>query len=218
MSFKTILQSLYSRFITRKVTLLIRGENNVLIVNYAALKHVTFNIKGSNNKIIIADNVSLKNLTFYIRGCDNIITIQNNVRISGGSLWQEDSYTEIHIGMNSTFESVHLAATENHSKIVIGEDCMFARDIEIRTGDSHSILDLETNKRINHAKDVAIGNHVWVASHCVILKGVSIPNYSVVATGSIVTKSIQDENVIIGGNPAKIIKQNITWKRERLGE
>lgn len=213
-----MLKSFYYRYITKKVTLLIRGKNNEINVNYAALNHVTFDIKGSNNKIIIDDYVSLKNLTIFIRGCDNLITIQKNVRISGGSLWQEDSYTEIHIGMNSTFERVHLAATENHSKIVIGEDCMFAYDIEVRTGDSHSILDFETNKRINYAENVAIGDHVWVAAHCVILKGVSIPNNSVVATGSIVTKPMLTENVIIGGNPAKIIKQNITWKRERLCE
>lgn len=215
-SLKNQLKALYCRIIPKIYKKHIQGKNNKIVMKYCAISNVTFDIIGSNNMILIEDNVILSNLTILIRGCNNLISIQNNVRISGGSLWQEDSFTEIIIGKNSTIESAHLAATENMSKITIGEDCMFAYDIEIRTGDSHSIINYETNKRINYAKNILIGNHVWIAAHCIILKGVNIHNNSVIATGSIVTKSILDENVIIGGNPAQVIKKNITWKRERI--
>jgi len=43
---------------------------------------------------------------------------------------------------------VHIAVTEN-SKVLIGEDCMLANDIDIRTGDSHSVIDMETGERLN---------------------------------------------------------------------
>jgi len=108
-----------------------------------------------------------------------------------------------------------LAITENNSKLTIGEDCMFSKNIEVRTGDSHSIIDLETGQRINPAKDVHIGNHVWVGAHAKILKGVSIADHAIIATGAIVTNNIP-ANCIASGVPAKVIKENITWKRERV--
>lgn len=93
---------------------------------------------------------------------------------------------------------------------------MFAYDIDLRTGDSHSIIDAHTQKRINYAQNIEIGNHVWIASHVSILKGVRISDNSVVATRAVVTKSFEDENVLIGGTPAKKIKENINWDRQRI--
>ncbi|MGS0525300.1 hypothetical protein ACU8V7_09025 [Zobellia nedashkovskayae] len=83
---------------------------------------------------------------------------------------------------NSTFEDTHLAVTEPSSKVTIGVDCMFANTIDIRTGDSHSIIDIKSNKRINYAKNIIIGNHVWVGAHSSILKGATIADNSIVAT------------------------------------
>ena len=67
---------------------------------------------------------------------------------------------------------------------------MFSNDIEFRTGDSHSIVDLDTRKRINYSQNIHVGNHVWIGSRSIILKGVNIGNNSIIGTGSIVTKSI----------------------------
>lgn len=93
---------------------------------------------------------------------------------------------------------------------------MFANYIDLRTGDSHSIIDIVANKRINYAQNIEIGNHVWVASHVSILKGVNILSNSIVATRSVVTKKFYKENILIGGIPANIIKENITWNRNRI--
>jgi len=92
---------------------------------------------------------------------------------------------------------------------------MLAYDIEIRTGDSHSIIDLNTHNRINYAQNVKIGNHVWLCADVKILKGVTIGKNSIIGTGSIVTKSIPD-NCIAAGIPAKVIHNNVTWKRPRI--
>ena len=133
-------------------------------------------------------------------------------------MWIEDNDCEIRIGTRTTFEDVHFSVTEPKSKIIIGEDCMFAYDIDLRTGDSHSIIDSTTMKRINYAKNVEIDNHVWVASHVSILKGVKISPNSVVATRSTVTKIFDKSGVLIGGTPAKVLKENITWDRTTIYE
>lgn len=191
--------------------------NKVSIPLAAKFNECEIHIEGNNNEIEIGDCTRFNNTRFYIKGSSNKIKIHNEVVFSrGGEFWIEDTQCLIEIGEGSSFEDVHLAATENGSKIIIGKQCMFAYDIDLRTGDSHSIISTETNQRINYAKDIAIGDHVWIASHCSILKGVSIAENSVVATRSVVTKSFSAKGVIIGGSPAKIIKENINWDRARL--
>jgi len=151
---------------------------------------------------------------FRIRGDDHSIYIGKNCRFHQGSnIWLVGFGGRLDIGEGTTFEKVHLAVSEPDSAITIGRGCMFAYDIDVRTGDSHAILDRVTNDRINNPEDVRIGNHVWVAAHSRILKGVTIPDDSVVATGSIVTKKFTQKGIIIAGNPARMVKEGINWAR-----
>lgn len=92
---------------------------------------------------------------------------------------------------------------------------MFSYEVEVRTGDSHSIIDKHTKKRLNYAKNIEIGNHVWVGAHTKILKGVIIGDNSIVGLGSIVTKSV-GSSVIVAGMPAKTVREDISWLRERI--
>lgn len=194
----------------------VRGHGNYVVTNLSTLTGVGVEIFGSGNKIDFGANLKAADLNIYIRGNNNKIIIGDDCRfIKGGDLWIEDDGCEIIIGDSTSFVSTHLAATESKSKILIGKDCMFAYDIDVRTGDSHSILDAGTGKRINYAKDVNIGNHVWVAAHVRILKGVNVLDNCIVGTGSVVTKSYGKSNVIYAGNPAKVIKENISWTRDR---
>jgi hypothetical protein len=195
---------------------IIQGTNNTISYDNSILSSVTFDIQGDNNKVEIKEGCVLRNVTFNIRGSGHRVLINRGCRFKhGGSIWFEDSNGLLSIGEKSTFESVHLAITEPNSRIIIGKDCMFASDIDVRTGDSHSIISQENNQRINYAEDITIGNHVWVAAHCILLKGAAIPDDSVVATGSVVTKKYDTKGIIIGGNPAQQIKKGITWNKKR---
>ena len=63
--------------------------------------------------------------------------------------------------------------------------------------------------RRNHlgiAKPVTIGNDVWIGANCTILPGVNIGNNVVIAAGAVVTKDVPD-NCVVGGVPAKVIKE-----------
>lgn len=196
----------------------ISGRGNVFeFSGTSAFVNCKADVVGNNNHISIADYCSFNNVTFLIRGDNNRIHISEGVRFKyGGSLHIEDQNCLIQIGGYSTFEQTHIAVTEPGSQVLIGEDCMFAYDIDVRTGDSHSIIDANTNERINYAKNISIADHVWVGPHCSILKGVSIRKNCVVATRSVLTKSFLQEGVIIGGSPSQILKENITWDRRRI--
>ena len=128
----------------------------------------------------------------------------------------EDNRCQILIGTNNIFSGGEFAVAENDSVIEIGCNCLFSREVEIVTTDSHSILDKNSLTRINNAKNVKIGNNVWIGAHAVLLKGSTIPNCCVIGRNTVVTKSFCIENCILAGVPAKIVKENILWQVERI--
>ena len=211
----------------------ISGNNN-LIQNRGVFFKVKFDIIGNNNTIKIGKKTKLYNTTIFIRGDNHILIIDEDCIIKGGSFWFEDSFCKIHIGKETTIESADFAVTENKSTILIGADCMFSDEIVLRTGDSHAIIDQSKNIKINNAQDIMIsndyilgiikinnaqdiiiGNHVWIGSRSTILKGVVIGDNTVIGTGSIVTKSVLCNTVSVG-IPARMIKSNVGWSRNRF--
>lgn len=57
------------------------------------------------------------------------------------------------------------------------------------------------------SKPIAIGDNCWLGSNVTILPGVELGDHTIVAAGAVVSKSFRQGNVIIGGVPAKVIKQ-----------
>jgi acetyltransferase-like isoleucine patch superfamily enzyme len=86
----------------------------------------------------------------------------------------------------------------------------------MNTSDFHSIIDKNTNLRINIPQNIIIEDDVWIGFNARINKGAVIGKDSVVATAAIVPGKNFPSNVILAGIPAKIIKENITWCREKL--
>jgi acetyltransferase-like isoleucine patch superfamily enzyme len=190
------------------------GKNNV-IVNNGVFWNVKYDIIGNNNTVEIMHRTTLSDMTIFIRGNNHKLKIEENCILRGGSFWFEDSFCEIFIGKNTSIESAHFAVTEIKTRIDVGEDCMFSNGIELRTGDSHAIIDIENNVKINNAQNIMIGNHVWIGARSIILKGVVIGDNTIIGTGSIVTKSILNNSVAVG-IPANVIKRNVNWVRERF--
>ena len=189
--------------------------NNTIDISGSFVSNTKFRISGTKNEIIIGRMAKLKNCTITILGNNNKIkigggrTIINNV-----SFYSEDHNNHIIIGEHFTMEGGHIASTEGEN-ITIGNDCMFSGDIEIRNGDSHSIIKEGTQKRTNWAKSVLIGNHVWLAAHVRVLKGSIIPPNSIVGNSSVVLGKLTSPNSIYVGNPAKLVKDQINWDRDR---
>lgn len=167
--------------------------------------------KGQNNKILIGEYSFLHNCKISISGCNNTIIIGENVRLSNASFWIEGNDNLIELGSYTTIEGGEFATLEGTS-IRIGTDCMFSHSIEFRISDSHMIYDM-TGIRINPAKSIVIGNHVWLGAHVKILKGAQIASESIVGIGAIVTSPLLTPNSIYAGIPARKIKENITWSR-----
>lgn len=203
---------LYNHIIGRNHFKIRKG--NKINCNSSRLKNCNIQVKGKNNRIQIGPYASLVNCNIHIDGNNNLITIQENCYCKELCIAMEENDNTLKIGKNTTIHGKTNLDVIESCKIEIEEDCMLSSDISIRTGDSHAIVD-ERGNRINPSKDVTIGKHVWIGMKVIILKGVEIKENTIVGAGSLVTKTFQEGNIILAGNPAKIIKQNVNWSRER---
>lgn len=98
-----------------------------------------------------------------------------------------------------------------HKKIKFGHNVLLSWDVLIMDTDLHRI---ETRKieHINPDKSIFIGDNVWVGCRSLILKGVNIPNGSIIAANSTIVKNdIDKENTILGGKPLRVLKDNVKW-------
>lgn len=94
-----------------------------------------------------------------------------------------------------------------HDSITIGDDVVISEGVIIRDSDNHELL-YDGYKK---TQPISIGNHVWIGIGATILKGVNIGDGAVIAAGSVVTKDVPS-GVLVGGVPAKILKENVKWK------
>lgn len=148
-----------------------------------------------------------------------VIVIGKYCNLKFLNVYMEDSNNELFVGDYVSVNAFKRHEVRLHivegSKIQIGNNCLFSNSIQMHTSDFHSILDYSDN-RINHAMPIILNNNVWIGFGSTILKGVSIGSNSVVGANSNVPRGSYSDNSIIGGNPAKIIKTNIQWKKERV--
>ena len=190
-------------------------NNNSCQYKRGCLKNTPIEIGGKNNSIVIGDGSVLHNSRIVVYGSDHNLVIGNDCIIKNCVFWFEDDHCTITVGDHTSIEGAEIAVTEPGSLISLGEDCMLSFDIDIRCGDSHSIIDTITNSRINFAQDIIIGDHVWLGAHAQVLKGANVGENCVVGTRAVVTSNIPS-NSIVAGIPAKIIRTNTNWKRERI--
>lgn len=92
---------------------------------------------------------------------------------------------------------------QDQGGITIGDGSLIGHNVVLATI-NHDLR--PSQKRKNHYAPITIGNNVWIGSNAVILPGVTIGEWAVVAAGAVVTKDVPPYTVV-GGTPARIIKQ-----------
>lgn len=92
------------------------------------------------------------------------------------------------------------------STIEIGKGCAIGRDVVIRSFDGHTI----DREDYSISAPIKIGENVWIGQGAQILKGVNIGAGAIVAAGAVVSKDVPPHS-IVGGVPAKVIQENISW-------
>lgn len=127
---------------------------------------------------------------------------------TGESLYIEPTFRcdygyNIHVGQNfyANFDCVILDVCP----VNIGVNCFMAPGVHIYTA-THPLDPIERASGVEFGKPVTIGDNVWLGGRATINPGVTIGDNVVVASGAVVTKDVPN-NVVVGGNPARILKE-----------
>ncbi len=193
----------------------IQGTQNTVriktesIEKFKALTGLNIKIFGNNNTVNLDKIIYPKGAAGALPGLELDIGLPaDDTLIPGTPRDANNCYVEI--GENTIICGATLLLVNNDTSIKIGKNCMISWGIDIWCTDAHTVTDLEGNP-INFSKSIEIGDHVWIGRDVKIGKNTKISNDSIIGWGSIVTKKFEDTNVVIAGNPAKIVKRNINW-------
>ena len=159
-------------------------------LNFGFFTHIFS--KRRNSKLILEEDAS-----FVLTG---------KAMIQSGAMIFVGRGKTLKIGRSTFTSNIKILA---HDDITIGDNCIFGWECQIFSGDGHPIYQEESI--INKDVPVVIEDNVWVGSRALILKGVRVGKGSIVAAGAVVTKNVPP-NCIVAGNPAKVVKENISWK------
>lgn len=154
------------------------------------------------------------NSKIKILGQNNILELHGVRVFSNVDLLIRGEGCKIRIDKNTTFGGACIICMGENTSIDIGADCMFSWNIDIWASDTHPIVN-EEGEIINRSESIKIGEHVWVGKNVTILKGVDIGRNAIVGMNSIVTKNIQPSTINVG-NPTKVIRDKVSWKREHI--
>lgn len=149
------------------------------------------------------------------------VKFYEGIRIVGNSQGAISIGDDVRILRGVTMSTTPEGKIEIGNAVHIGEGSVIFSGLGIRIGDNVIIgpqniivdldhrfqnLDLPIRQQGMNGKEINIEDDVWIASQCVIIKGVTIGKGSVIGAGSIVNKSIPPYSVA-AGVPARVIKK-----------
>jgi acetyltransferase-like isoleucine patch superfamily enzyme len=140
---------------------------------------------------------------------DGQLVFKGKTDIGKGSRICVGKHGILEIGNNFLITAHSTIVCFNHIKI--GDHCLFSWENMIMDTDFHHIF--QENAVINLPKPIVIGNHVWMGMRCTVLKGTIIADDCIIAANSLVAGNLNTPCAVYGGIPAKILKQNIKWKK-----
>lgn len=142
-------------------------------------------------KLILGDNVSIGAYSRLI-----VSTSLNNL----------GKY--IHIGNNVGIGE--FAYLGGGGGLDIGDDCIIGQYLSCHPENhNYGFLDILIRHQGVTRKGIKVGKNCWIGSKVTILDGVEIGQNCVIAAGAVVTKSMPD-NSVIGGVPARVLKNRIS--------
>lgn len=140
---------------------------------------------------------------------EGTIIFRGEAKIGHGSKISVAPHAQIEVGDKFDVTAESQICCRKH--IVFGNNVLISWQCLLMDTDWHDMF--YQGGKVNNDEDIIIGNNVWIGCRSTILKGVIIGDGCVIAANSHVVKSCLENNILIGGNPALMLKKGVYWKK-----
>ena len=195
----------------------VHGQNNEITFldengkKIKKIKGLELTIIGNCNKVIINTPTDFTDFSVWIEGNCGTFIFEGSKNYIKNSMVKILDGGYVKIGQDTSMINKAFLCSKG-GKIILGKDCMLASDVTIRDNDAHDIIN-KSGEITNHPQQVIIGDHVWIGMRAIILKNSEIGSDCIIGAGSVVVKKFPENNLMIAGNPAKVVKKGINWIR-----
>lgn len=187
-----------------------------------------------NSSVIIEDNVRIEDNTTILCKENSIIEIAAFTKIDNNVLIECTRNSTINLNKNVHLCMYSRMYSWRNGYIVIGEktslgqyldlrsgtgtrftcgrDCMISYRVRMRSHNGHTIIDVRNKEVYNTKKNCTLGNHVWVGTGSLLMPGTKVGDGSVIGANSFLNGEF-GKRVLIVGNPARILRDEIDWDR-----
>ena len=161
------------------------------------------------NRIVFSSDIE-DTVTISFQGNNNTIIIEKGVSVGKLKICCGKE-AKCCIGEGTEIEEAQFLVTDG--SILVGKDCLFSHQVTLRNHDTHHIFDRNTGERVNYSGNMKIGNHVWLGHGVTLLGSADIGDNSIVGTMAVTSGTFPKE-VIIAGNPGRIIREHVCWSKD----
>jgi acetyltransferase-like isoleucine patch superfamily enzyme len=187
------------------------------IVESPLIDGLVVDFRADGSEVLVHEGALFRNCKFVV-GADSRISIEPthkrgliNTTVDMSGVGKNKVLT---IKSGASIESARFAmANESDLHIEIGHRCMLSSSILFRATDGHAMFDLDTRELLNKSRPILIGDDCWIGSEALFMKGAIVADKTIVGTRALVASTFSEQNVVIAGVPAKIVRRNCGWSR-----
>lgn len=210
---KMILPDSYSKRINyqNENKICIIFEDGTQIINPKYIKGLRIKFNGNNNLITLYAPINFvsSDISLY-EDCNVVIKPSKHISINCNAYKKSKLIIEENVWIGSAFIQM---MNKQDTSLEIKKNSALSTNVNIWTTDTHNIYDKNSGELTNNlSSKVILGEHCWIGANATLLKNARIPDGAIVGFGSVVTSKFDTPNTVIAGNPAKIVKENVSWE------
>lgn len=168
------------------------------------------NFNGKNNILICEEDIHLWNSRIDFNLNNSVLYLSSNVHdYSVNISLHKDNVC--FIGKDNYFNGRTIFVLSEAKNLIMGNGCFISYNVVFRTSDGHCIYNADSKERMNYAKSVYVGDHVWFGQNAMIFKGSKIGSGAVIGANSVVSNKTVRSNTTYAGAPLRPIHENTFW-------
>lgn len=170
----------------------VSGAENVLAAGFlsATPSGVSVRIAGDRNLIFFGPKSRLSGVEFDIEGNGNLI----------------------YFGALTSAGRTVVRLRGDGRSVVVGDRCMLSFGIFFGEMNGVDLYEIESGRRLWAQGDIHVGDHVWIGRNVALKPGTSVAGDTVVGQSAGLSGAYPP-NVILAGDPARVIRSEVTWGR-----